>query len=111
MTRTSERVAVVAGGGYAGVLAANRLRVRLDGRTRVVLIAPGEHLTDRIRLHETAARGRDVRRPYRKLLAKGVEHVSGKLVALDASAQRLTLDAGAGRQQLHYDALILALGS
>lgn len=106
-----EPVVVVAGGGYAGVLAANRLRGRLRDTARVLLISPGRHFVDRIRLHETAARGRNVERPFSRVLARGVEHVAASVVALDASASRIAFEIDGARHWLHYDALVLALGS
>jgi NADH:ubiquinone reductase (H+-translocating) len=102
---------IVVGGGYAGVLAANRLSGYLLGRARVMMVAPGPYLTDRIRLHEVAARGSDARRPYADLLAAGVQHVDARAVGLDRSGNRLAIDRGRGMEWLHYDALVLALGS
>ena len=78
MNDSVQRVVVVVGGGYAGVLAANRLRGKLRG-ARVVILAPGDGLTDRIRLHEVAARGANALRPYARLLAEGIEHISARI--------------------------------
>ncbi len=106
-----ERTVVVAGGGYAGVLAANRLRGKLNDGVRVVLLSPGTHFLDRIRLHEAAARGRNALQPFAKLLAPGVEHVDGHVAGLDAANKSLTFRTGAGSHQLRYDTLILTMGS
>jgi NADH:ubiquinone reductase (H+-translocating) len=113
MEREDAQTVVIAGGGYSGVLAANRVRGRLRGEVRVLLVAPGEGLVDRIRLHEAAVRGRDVRRPYRHLLARGVEHVDGRVVGLDRRRNTLSIEpsGGASRRDQRYDALVLALGS
>ncbi|HET8932432.1 MAG TPA: FAD-dependent oxidoreductase [Polyangiales bacterium] len=101
------RTVVVAGGGYSGVLAANRLRGKLDRRDRVLLVSQGDGLTQRVRLHERAVHGTDVNVPYARLLARGVEHVRGRVLGVDAG--RSTLDVES--QPLHYDALVLTLGS
>ena len=45
---------VVIGGGYAGTLAANRLRQRDD--VDVTLVNPRPHFVERIRLHQFVAR-------------------------------------------------------
>jgi len=101
------RTVVVAGGGYSGVMAANRLRGKLSSKDRVLLVTKGDALTHRVRLHERAVHGTGVSLPYQRLLARGVEHVSAKVVGLDAEQQTLELEHG----PLAYDALVLALGS
>lgn len=101
------RTVVVAGGGYSGVLAANRVRSKLTSADRVLLVSKGDALIHRVRLHERAVHGSDVSLPYRRLLARGVEHVSDKVVGLDAASGTLQLERG----PLAYDALVLALGS
>jgi NADH dehydrogenase len=106
-----ETTVVVAGAGYAGVLAANRLAGRLKGRARVVLVSPGAMFTDRIRLHEAAARGRRVESRLAALLEPSIEHINAHVVALDAGARQLLLDRAEGCLTLPFDALILALGS
>jgi NADH dehydrogenase FAD-containing subunit len=105
------RTVVVAGGGYSGVLAANRLRSKLASKDRVLLVSPGAALTHRVRLHERAVHGTDVSLPYTRLLARGVEHVPGKVLGLDAEHGTLDVELGAETRPLHYDALVLALGS
>lgn len=112
--QSSGSTVVVAGGGYAGVLAANRIQGRLRGRARVVLVAPDEHLTDRIRLHEAAVHGAvasRVRQPYDRLLARGVERIAGRVTGLEPDARSITIDQHGSALRLAYDALVLALGS
>jgi NADH dehydrogenase len=106
-----EPVVVIAGGGYSGVLAANRAQGKLRGRGRVVLIAPGDSLVERIRLHEAAVHGTDVRRRYTTLLARGIEHIDGRVVGLDATANTLRLATASTTRELRYAALVLAFGS
>jgi NADH dehydrogenase len=100
-------VVVVVGGGYAGVLAANRVAGRLGGRARVVLVTDRDELVHRVRLHEMAAGG-DVRRyPLARMVARRVERVQARVVRVDAAARRCVLEDGV----LAYDFLIYAVGS
>lgn len=105
------RRVLVVGGGYAGVLAANRLAGRLDAQSEVVLVTPGDSLTDRVRLHELAARGRNVEHALDKLLHARVRRLDARLVSIDSGASRATIEHGAVRETLPYDALLLAMGS
>src|SRR5690606_3884475 len=105
------KTVIVAGAGYAGVLAANRLAGKLGDQARVLLVAPGRVLTDRIRLHEAAARGRPVEHALDKLLQRGVERVDARLVAVSPAPRTVTLERAGVLEELAYDALILALGS
>ncbi|GAA3291041.1 hypothetical protein ACFFON_09480 [Arthrobacter citreus] len=52
-----ETTAVVLGGGYAGVMAANRLAAAKRPELEVVLVSPDERFVERIRLHEYARPG------------------------------------------------------
>jgi len=110
--QTARPTVIVVGGGYAGVLAANRVCGRLRNAGRVLLVSPDDALTDRIRLHQAAVHGHDVRQPYARLLAPGVTHIAAQAVGLEPEANRLEIANAAGhRRLLAYDALILALGS
>jgi NADH dehydrogenase FAD-containing subunit len=113
MTETdSARPVVVAGGGYAGVLAANRLVGRVGSAARIVLVTPGDSLTDRVRLHEAAARARPVQHALDKLLHPRIERIDARLVSIDPAGRSIALERTPGaREQLGYAALILALGS
>jgi NADH dehydrogenase len=107
----SQPIVIVAGGGYAGVLAANRVHGRLRERARVLLVTPDESLTERIRLHQLAASGTEITQPYSRLLAPGIERIAAHAVDVQAQANKLAIDDGAGVRWLEYDALILSLGS
>jgi NADH dehydrogenase len=106
-----QRRVLVVGGGYAGVLAANRLAGRLDDQSEVVLVTPGHTLTDRIRLHELAARGRGVQHALDKLLHARVRRLDARLVSIDSDANTVTIECSGAHESLAYDALLLALGS
>lgn len=102
---------VVVGGGYAGVLAANRLCGRVPD-AQVSVLTPGARFVDRIRLHEAAARGRVVTRPLAKLLHRRAQLIDGRLLAIDPIRRRLEASSADGsRLVLPYDAAVLALGS
>lgn len=97
---------VVVGGGYAGVLAANRLRQRPD--VAVTLINPRPQFVERIRLHQLVAGNHDATVAYETLLAAGVELVVDSVEHVDARARRLLLASGAA---MGYDFLVYAVGS
>lgn len=107
MNDTTPTVLVV-GGGYAGVLAANRVAARLRGAARVTLVTERDELVHRVRLHEMAAGVNDTRYPLARVLSRRVEHVRARVTRIDAAARRAHLaDGGA----LAYDFLIYAVGS
>jgi NADH dehydrogenase FAD-containing subunit len=112
MTHSSKQeTVIVAGGGYAGVLAANRLAGKLAPELRIVLVTPGDALTDRIRLHEAAASGRDVEHALSTLVHPRVERLDARVVGIDPARHALTVEHGGRREELTYRAAILAMGS
>ncbi|WP_309135373.1 FAD-dependent oxidoreductase [Cellulomonas sp.] len=106
---------VVAGGGYAGVMAANRLLAPRSGRVRVpapvdvVLVDPAPRFTERIRLHEVAAGTRaSAGRDWSDVLHPRVRRVAARAVRVDAGAGHVVLADG---RDVPYDHLVLAVGS
>ncbi|MGQ5578658.1 NAD(P)/FAD-dependent oxidoreductase [Streptomyces sp. ECR3.8] len=97
---------VVVGGGYAGVMAANRLTQRDD--VTVTLINPREELVHRVRLHQLVGGSDDALVAYRDVLAERIRLVADTVTRIDAAERSVTLAAG-GR--LGYDYLIYAAGS
>ena len=97
---------VVIGGGYAGVLAANRLQPHPGAA--VTLVNPRPQFVERIRLHQLAAGNHDAVADYHKLLHPAVTLVVDAAVRIDADATRVTLASGA---ELRYDYLVYAVGS
>ncbi|MFI6908255.1 NAD(P)/FAD-dependent oxidoreductase [Nonomuraea sp. NPDC050394] len=97
---------VVAGGGYAGVLAANRL-TRYD-EVKVTLINPRPFFVERIRLHQLAGGSHDAVVAYRKILGGGVQLVVDSVTRIDAAERLVRLASGGA---LGYDYLIYAVGS
>ncbi|MGE2721481.1 NAD(P)/FAD-dependent oxidoreductase [Mycolicibacterium celeriflavum] len=97
---------VVIGGGYSGVLAANRLRQR--GDVDVTLVNPRPKFVERIRLHQMVAAGYDAGVDYGTLLGEGIRLVVDKAVRIDAAARTVVLESG---RELDYDYVIYAVGS
>ncbi len=98
--------AVVIGGGYAGVMAANRLTQRAD--VTVTLINPRPTFVDRIRLHQFVSGTHEAVGDYRKLLAEGVRLVVDTVTRIDATGRTLALASG---DTVGYDYLVYAVGS
>lgn len=95
---------LVLGGGYAGVLAANRLTQAGD----VTLINPRREFVERIRLHQLVAGNDDAVEGYDSLLNAGVHLVVDGAERIDPAARRVTLTSGSA---LSYDYLVYAVGS
>lgn len=97
---------VVIGGGYAGVMAANRLTQR--GDVTVTLVNPRPDFVHRIRLHQLVGGSDTAVVAYRDILAEGVRLVVDTVTRIDADDRNLTLTSTG---TLGYDYLIYALGS
>jgi NADH dehydrogenase FAD-containing subunit len=97
---------VVVGGGYAGVMAANRLTQR-DAVT-VTLINPRPNFVHRIRLHQLVGGTGDAVVGYRDVLADRVRLVVDTATRIDAAERTVCLADGS---TVRYDYLIYAVGS
>ncbi|MGW0749866.1 NAD(P)/FAD-dependent oxidoreductase [Streptomyces sp. NPDC002587] len=97
---------VVIGGGYAGVMAANRLTRRDD--VTVTLINPRPDFVHRIRLHQLVAGSDDAVVDYREVLADGVRLVVDTVTRIDAAGRGVALATGG---TVGYDYLVYAVGS
>jgi len=97
---------VVVGGGYAGTLAANHLRLRPD--VDITLVNPRPIFVERIRLHQLAAGTGTAAVDYGTLLGNGIRLVVDGAERIDAAARTIELTSGA---VLDYDYLIYAVGS
>jgi NADH dehydrogenase len=97
---------VVIGGGYAGVMAANRLTQRED--VTVTLINPRATFVERIRLHQLVGGSHDAVIDYRKVLAAGIGLVVDTVTRIDAAERSVTLATGG---TVGYDYLVYAVGS
>lgn len=116
MTAPIEHRVVVVGAGYAGILAANRVRASLTAdearRVTVVMVSATADFVDRVRLHEVAAGVRaSAAIPLREMLHDRIEVVVGTVIAIDPEARTLSVDAAGGAQTESYDTLLYAVGS
>lgn len=97
---------VVAGAGYAGVMAANRLAAVGQSDVRVTVVNPRPEFVERIRLHEHAAGVSNAVQQRRGLLHRDVRL---RVATVDEIAERsVRLDDGAA---LDFDYLLYAVGS
>jgi NADH dehydrogenase FAD-containing subunit len=97
---------IVVGGGYAGTLAANRLRMR--GDVEITLVNPRAEFVDRVRLHQFMAGTGDASVDYGTPLGEGVRLVVDDATRTDAAARQVRLASG---HALDYDYVIYAVGS
>ncbi|MGO9158971.1 NAD(P)/FAD-dependent oxidoreductase [Mycobacterium sp.] len=97
---------VVIGGGYAGTLAANHLRVRPD--VDITLVNPRPVFVERIRLHQLVAGSGTATVDYDTLLGDGIRLIVDGADRIDTAERRVLLASGAA---LDYDYLIYAVGS
>lgn len=103
---TNNTHVVVVGAGYAGTLAANRLRQRPD--VDITVVNPRPVFVERIRLHQLVADTGAATADYATLLGEGIQLVVDAVDRIDTTARRLVLTSGA---ELDYDYLIYAVGS
>ncbi|MFX0578121.1 NAD(P)/FAD-dependent oxidoreductase [Nocardia nepalensis] len=97
---------VVIGGGYAGVMAANRLTQRDD--VAVTLINPRPSFVERIRLHQLVAGTHAAVVDYRDVLGERGRLVVDTVTRIDAAIRSVEL---AGGGTVGYDYLVYAVGS
>jgi len=104
MTENTE--VIVIGGGYAGVMTANRLTQRDD--VTVTLINPRQSFVERIRLHQLVTGSDDAVVDYKDVLADGIQLVVDTVTRINASERSVTLATGG---TVNYQYLIYAVGS
>src|ERR1700712_4662367 len=97
---------VVIGGGYAGVIAANHLRLNAD--VAVTLINPRPQFVERIRLHQLVTGSDDAVVAYSDVLASDVRLLVDTAEHIDATARTVALGSGG---TVGYDYLVYAVGS
>ena len=97
---------VVIGGGYAGTLAANHLR--LHPGIDITLVNPRPVFVERIRLHQLVAGSGTATVDYGTLLGDGIQLVVDGADHIETADRRVRLTSGA---TLDYGYLIYAVGS
>ncbi|MGW0118890.1 NAD(P)/FAD-dependent oxidoreductase [Streptomyces sp. NPDC003327] len=105
MTDNSTRVVVI-GGGYAGVMAANRLRGRED--VDVTVVNARRVFVPRLRLHQVVGGSHEAVVDYAEVLADGVRLLVDRVTRIDTAARAVVLASG---DTLTYDYLVYAAGS
>ena len=104
--RNAPTKVVVIGGGYAGTMAANHLRMR--GDIDITLVNPRPKFVERIRLHQLVAGTHEATVDYGSLLGDGIELVVDTATRIDTANRTVEL---ATRPALDYDYVIYAVGS
>ena len=105
MTEQRARVVVI-GGGYAGVIAANHLRLRPD--VEITLVNPRPDFVERIRLHQLVTGSDDGVVDYAEILGPGIELLVDAATRIDTETRQVELFSG---PPVPYDYLIYAVGS
>jgi NADH dehydrogenase len=109
MTDYNATKVVVIGGGYAGTMAANHLRMRADANTPdITLVNPRPKFVERIRLHQHAAGNYEATADYGTLLGQGIHLVVDSATRIDTASRTVQLASG---RELDYDYVIYAVGS
>ncbi|WP_016908747.1 NAD(P)/FAD-dependent oxidoreductase [Streptomyces xiaopingdaonensis] len=103
---TEKTEAVVVGGGYAGVMAANRLTRRDD--VTVTLINPRPTFVHRVRLHQLVGGSDEAVVDYREILGERVRLLVDAVARIDVTERGVTLASGT---TVGYDYLVYAVGS
>ncbi|RZQ62316.1 NAD(P)/FAD-dependent oxidoreductase [Amycolatopsis suaedae] len=103
---TPKNRVVVIGGGYAGAVAANRLRKRAD--VDIAVVNPRPTFVDRVRLHQFVAGTGTAEAGYGTLLGEGVRLVVDSATRIDPAAHTVKLASG---RVLDYDYVVYAVGS
>ncbi|MBO8201530.1 FAD-dependent oxidoreductase [Streptomyces smyrnaeus] len=97
---------LVIGGGYAGVMAANRMTRRDD--VTVTLVNPRPTFVHRVRLHQLVGGTHEAVVDFRDVLAEGVRRIVDTVTRIDAAGRSVTLADGG---TVRYDHLVYAVGS
>ncbi|WP_167736790.1 FAD-dependent oxidoreductase [Nocardioides sp. 1609] len=116
MTNCEPRRIIIIGGGYAGILCANRLAGKLKSRARITLVNPIASFVERIRLHEVAARTDAepaTRHSLRSLLEPSVELRLASVTSIRPDEHRIHgVDTASNLPWAErYDTLVYAVGS
>jgi NADH dehydrogenase len=111
-TKESTRI-VVAGAGYAGMMAALRLSGKSKKqRLEVILISGNDAFVYRPRMHELATDQPVPQKPIAEMLRGTlVDFRQGWVTAVHPERQTLSVQTAGGNKEIAYDYLVYALGS
>jgi NADH:ubiquinone reductase (H+-translocating) len=103
---------VILGGGYAGLMAALRLR-RKKQTLRIALINGSDQFLERVRLQESIVSEVEPRIPSISVLLAGtkVEFICGRIASLDANRRCVGIVLGGRQEEIAFDEAIYALGT
>jgi NADH:ubiquinone reductase (H+-translocating) len=103
---------VILGAGYAGLMAALRLRRRRP-QPRIALVNGSDQFIERVRTQEQISGPVGSRIPSITALlgGTGIDFVRGTVVGLDPTRHRVRIATGAAERELGFDRAIYALGS
>lgn len=107
---SASQTVVVLGGGVGGVSAANRLRRRLDGRHRVILVNRDPDFTfatSFLWVMSGKRRSEQVTRPLEALRRRGIDVVIGDIESIDPANRTVMVDD----RQVVADHLVVSLGA
>ena len=103
---------VILGSGYAGLMAALRLR-RRKWRLPIALVNARDQFLERVRLQESIVAAVTPRIPSISAFVAGtnIEFIRGNISSLDADQRRIRIAAETQERELVFDQAIYALGS
>lgn len=112
----NETTYVILGGGYAGLHAIKAIRKAWnkdkDGELKLILVDKNDHHLRKVLLFKPAAKDERIKIPFSELLEEGVQFVCGEVMAVEAGERTVHVRYADGAMQpVHYDRLIIALGS
>ncbi|PJZ44842.1 NAD(P)/FAD-dependent oxidoreductase [Leptospira brenneri] len=99
---------LILGGGYAGIIAANRLDKQIKD-SEITLISESSSFQERIRFHEMASSGQTKERNIREFLRTNVSFLQTKVTEIFPKEKLVKV--GTTDQKISYDYLIITLGS
>ncbi|MGG4496514.1 NAD(P)/FAD-dependent oxidoreductase [Brevibacillus reuszeri] len=109
-----EITCVVVGGGYAGIHAVKAIRDKLSGRSiRLILLDKEPHHLRKVLLFKPAvSKEAAIELPLKSIFPDEVEFVQGTATKIEKNNKTLFYqDQQSSTQAIHYDMLVLAIGS
>ncbi|MGD8192220.1 NAD(P)/FAD-dependent oxidoreductase [Brevibacillus ginsengisoli] len=106
---------VVVGGGYAGIHVIHHMKKifkhELGKTIRLLLIDKNTYHLRKVLLFKPVVEKADIHIPLKSYCGSQVELLQGEVLTIDSTINSLQLASTQGFQQIHYDYLVLAVGS
>lgn len=109
-TEKTAKQVIILGGGYAGVNAALRLRLR-HKTAKITLVNERREFIERIRNHQHSAGQKLQSHDLAAVLGSGIEFMAARAEKIDTATRQLVVKAAGAVSRLDYDVLVYALGS